>query len=115
MAAGAREPAAMPHREPAAPWRACSFLFLVMMRRQRSPEQHRDDQRENDHFLERARPEGRKRFEESYQHRSGRRQWVARQAADDRTDEPFQTDEKPGIVVDGGDGSDQNARERPEQ
>src|ERR1700682_4291699 len=105
----------MPRQKPAALRHADSFLSLVMMRRKRAPEQNRNDQREDDDFLESAGPERGKRFEETHQNGSRCRQRVARKAADDRADEPLQADEKPGVVVDGRDRSDEHPRERPEQ
>ena len=70
---------------------------------ERTPQQHGDDQREHDHFLERAGPERRERLDQADQQRAGGGNRVARQAADDRADEALQADEEAGVVVDGGD------------
>ena len=47
---------------------SASFLFLDVARRQRAPEQHRNDQGEHDHFLEGAGVEGGIGFEQADQH-----------------------------------------------
>ena len=73
---------------------ARSLVFLVMVRRQAAPQQHRDDQREHDHFLERARPERRERLEQADEQRAGRGERIADEAADDRADEALEA--RPG-------------------
>lgn len=80
--------------------RTCvSFLVLHVVRIERTPPQHRDDQREHNHFLECAGPERRERFQLPDQQRAGQRQRVARQTAHDGGDEAFETDEEAGVVV----------------
>src|SRR5665647_2489853 len=64
-----------------------SLIFFVMMRSQRAPQQHRDDQREDDHFLVLAGPERREALDEPDQQRAGGRHRIADEPADDRADE----------------------------
>ena len=83
-----------------------------MMRREAAPQQHGNDQREHDHFLEPARPERRERFEQADEQCARRGERIADEPADDRADEALEADEEPGIVIDRRDGADQHAGER---
>ncbi len=84
-----------------------------MARGERTPEQHRDDQREDNHFLEGTGVKGRIRFEQADQNGTQRSQWVRNQTTDDGAHETFQADQKAGIIVNGGDRRDQDAGKRP--
>ncbi|KAH0445248.1 hypothetical protein KCU90_g497, partial [Aureobasidium melanogenum] len=92
-----------------------SLLFLFRVRAgQTSPQQHRDDQREHDHFLVSARPERRIRLQQTDEDRTRGSQRIADQAADNRPHEALQTDQEAGVVVDGGQGCDEDAAQRTE-
>jgi hypothetical protein len=67
---------------------------------ERAPEQHRDDEREDDHFLEGAGVEGAEALEHADQQGAERRRRVAGQAAEDGGDEAFQADQEAGVVED---------------
>ena len=82
---------------------------------ERAPHQHRDDQGEDDHLLERARPERRERLEHSEDDRAEHRERVARHAAEDRADESLQPDQEARVVVDRRGGRDQDARDRADE
>src|SRR3982751_715931 len=89
-----------------------SFLLVVVAVLERAPEQHGNDQREDDDFLERARVERAEALEHADQQRAERGGRVARQAAEDRGDEAFQADEKAGVVEDRRRRADEKTRER---
>ncbi len=78
-------------------------------------QQHRDDQREDDHFLVGARPERRVRLEQADQQRAQRRHRIAREPADDGADEALESDQEAGVVVDRRDRRDQDAGQRADQ
>src|SRR5271154_3325121 len=77
------------------------FLVVVMPALERAPQQDRDDQREDDHFLEGAGIEGTEAFEAAPQQGAERGGRVAGQAAEDGGDEAFQADQEARVVEDG--------------
>ena len=70
-----------------------------MVRGQRAPEQHGNDQSEYDDFLVGARPKGGERLEQADHKRAGRRDRITRHPADDGGDKALETDQESGVVV----------------
>src|SRR6266446_5935255 len=79
------------------------------MRKRHKQKDGQDESKDND-VLELAGLECRKTLKQPDRKRAHRRNWIAHEASDHRSDEPLQTYEKPGIVVDGGERRDQDAR-----
>src|SRR5664279_3660922 len=90
---------------------APSLLLVVVAVLERAPEQHGDDEREDDHFLERARVERAEALERADQQGAERRRRVARQAAEDRGDEALQADQEARVVEDRRRRPDEQTRE----
>src|SRR5664280_1907822 len=91
------------------------FFFIVMAALERAPQQDRNDQREDDHFLEGAGVVRAEAFEQADEHGADRRARVAGEAAEDRGDESLETDQETGVVEDRGRRADQQTRERADE
>ena len=86
-------------------------VVLGVVRGQRTPQQHRDDHRKDNHFLEGAGVERRVGFKQADQQGAESSDRIRGEAADNGADETLEADQETGIVVDGRDRCDQDARE----
>src|SRR5262245_15733309 len=90
------------------------LLFGVALQR-RAQQQHRDQQAEDDHVLQRTAPERAEALDHADRERTDRRQWIADEPADDRGDERLQPDQEPRVVVHRRDRRDQHADQTGQQ
>ena len=80
------------------------LLFLIdVTGSQRAPEQDRNDQREDDHFLEGAGIEGGIGLQQADQNGAEGGKRIGGQTADDGADKALEADQEAGVVVNGGD------------
>ena len=91
------------------------ILFLDMMGRPRQIDQHRDDQREHQHVLERTGPKRRERFEQANHDGAAGSQRVRGQATDDGSNKALEADQEAAVVIDGGQRRHQQAGQRADQ
>src|SRR6478752_9787157 len=89
-----------------------SLLVLQMRGAQRAPNQNRQDDREDEHFLIRAPPEGGKGLDQADAERGKRGDGVTREPADNRGDEALEADQEAAVVIDRCDRRDENAGDR---
>ena len=99
----------------AAHWSTSSSSSSACVREEGAQHQHRDQQAEHDHVLQRAAPERGEALDHADRERADGRHRVAHQPADDRGHEGLQADDEARVVVHGGDRRDQHADQPGQQ